>query len=76
MLMAHDTAGRLNEIKQPTLVLCADLNLCTPLPLSEELAQHICNAALVVLRDAGELVEIEKPEVFFQTVSGFIQRNR
>jgi aminoacrylate hydrolase len=76
MLMAHDTVNRLHEIRQPTLVICAELNLCTPLPLSEELAQHIPNAELIVLPGAGELVDIEKPDEFFEAVSTFIRRGR
>ena len=75
MLMAHDTLERLPEIKQPTLVICADLNLCTPLPLSEELARGIPNAELVVLKDAGELIDIEKPDEFFGAVSSFLGRS-
>jgi aminoacrylate hydrolase len=76
MLMAHDTLDRLGEIRQPALVICADLNLCTPLPLSEELAWNIPNAKLVVLHGAGELIDIEMPDEFFEAVSGFIRSGR
>ena len=74
MIMTHDTYARLHEIRHPTLVICADLNLCTPLPLSEELAQGIPHAELVVIRDAGELLDIEKPDEFFDVVRSFIGR--
>jgi pimeloyl-ACP methyl ester carboxylesterase len=74
MIMAHDTHARLGEIRHPTLVICADLNLCTPLPLSEELAQGVSDAELVVIRDAGELVDIERPDEFFRIVGTFIGR--
>jgi aminoacrylate hydrolase len=75
MIAAHDTFERLNEIQKPTLVLCADRNLCTPLPVSEDIANNIPGAELVVLKDAGELIEIEKEEEFFQLVSSFIDRH-
>ncbi len=75
MIAEHDCSNRLQEIKQPTLILCGDNNHCTPLPLSEELAREIPNAELVVFDDAGELIEIEKKEDFFQTVSAFIDKN-
>jgi aminoacrylate hydrolase len=75
MLMAHDTLGRLRDIRQPTLVVSGDLNLCTPLPLSEELAGNIPNASLVVLHDAGELIDVEKPTEFFQAVHSFVTRH-
>jgi len=74
MIASHDTFQRLKEIHQPTLILCGDHNLCTPLPLSEEIATAIPNAELVVFQDAGELIEIEKEEKFFQTVCAFIER--
>jgi len=76
MLMAHDTLDRLGEIQQPTLIICADRNFCTPLPLSVELARNIPNAELVVLEDAGELIDIERPDEFFETISDFIRRGR
>lgn len=75
MIMAHDTHARLNEIAHPTLVVCAELNLCTPLPLSEELARGIPHAELVVIRDAGELVDIERPDEFFDVVRSFVGRH-
>ena len=72
MIMVHDAFARLNEIKVPTLVLCGELNLCTPLPLSEELASNIPGATLTVLADAGELIEIEKGEDYYLTIKAFI----
>lgn len=74
MIASHDTFLQLKHIHQPTLVLCGDHNLCTPLPLSEEIAGAVPNAELVVFPDAGELIEIEKEEEFFQTTSTFIDR--
>jgi aminoacrylate hydrolase len=76
MIMAHDALSRLGEITQPTLVLCGEHNFCTPLPLSEEIAQAIPGAEFVVFEDAGELVELEKEEEFFQVVNAFIGRHQ
>lgn len=75
MIAAHDTSARLGEIAQPALVLCGDNNHCTPLPLSEEIAQGIPGAELVVFKDAGELIEIEDPGHYFNVVSSFIDRH-
>ncbi|RBO90956.1 hypothetical protein DFR47_11151 [Pseudochrobactrum asaccharolyticum] len=74
MLIAHDTLEHLPRISQPSLVICGELNLCTPLPLSEELARGIPNAELVILKEAGELIDIEKPDEFYETVSSFVAR--
>ena len=75
MIATHDALPRLGHINKPTLVICGDRNLCTPLPLSEEIAQAVPGAKLVVLQDAGELIELEKPEQFFKFVSTFITKH-
>ncbi len=41
MIAAHDALPRLAEIRQPCLAVCGDLDFCTPLPLSEEIAGAI-----------------------------------
>jgi len=72
MIAAHDAYDRLGEIRTPTLVTCGTHNFCTTLALSEEIAARIPGAELVIFDDAGELIEFEQPEKFFQTVSRFI----
>ena len=72
MILEHDTFSRLGEIQKPTLVLCGDHNMCTPLPLSEELAQQIPGANLVVFAEGGELIELEQEERYFEIVSAFL----
>ncbi len=74
MIAAHDTFAQLGEINKPSLVICADHNICTPLPGSEEIARALPGAELIVIQDAGELIEIEKEAEFFQIVSDFIAR--
>ncbi len=74
MIAAHDAFMRLGEIKKPSLVICGDHNFCTPLPGSEEIARALPGAELVVIQDAGELIEIEREAEFFQIVSSFITR--
>ena len=72
MIAAHDTVARLSDITVPTLVVCGEQNHCTPLPLSEEIAGAVRGARLVVLQDAGELIELEAPDRFYELVSTFI----
>ncbi len=72
MIMAHDALFRLGAIKQPTLVVCGDHNFCTPLPLSEEIAQTIPGAKLVVFAEGGELIELEQDEKYFEIVGRFV----
>ena len=54
MIATHDALPHLGDIRRPTLVLCGDRNLCTPLPLSEEIAQAVPGAELIIIEDAGE----------------------
>ena len=76
MIAAHDALARLADVRQPSLVLCGDHNFCTPLPLSEEIARAVPGTEFVVFEDAGELIELEKEEEFFQIVSCFIGRHQ
>ena len=62
MIAAHDALAQLGRIDKPTLVICGDCNLCTPLPLSDEIARAVPGAELVILEDAGELIELEQPD--------------
>ena len=72
MIAEHDTFARLGEISKPTLVVCGTHNFCTPMPLSEELAQGIPNAKLVVFEEGGELIELEQDEKYAKVVGEFL----
>ena len=76
MIAAHDAFSRLGEIDVPTVVVCGDHNFCTPLALSEELANAIPNARLIVFSEGGELIELEQEERYFQVVSSFLHERR
>ena len=64
MITAHDALGQLGIICQPTLVLYGEHHFCTPLPLSEEIARAVPGAELIILGDAGELIELQREEAF------------
>lgn len=75
MIAVHDTRDRLQTIRKPTLVLSGTHNLCTLPQNSEALARMIPGAELVLFSNAGELIEIELEEKYFETVSQFLDRN-
>ena len=75
MIAAHDMLADLPRIHQPTLVLCGEQNHCTPVPLSEEIAAVIPGAKLVILPEAGELIELEMPERFAELVTAFLEEH-
>ncbi|WP_206241769.1 alpha/beta fold hydrolase [Novosphingobium terrae] len=72
MIAAHDTLPDLGRITVPTLVLCGEQNHCTPLPLSEEMAAAIAGARLVVMPEAGELIELEQPADYHRILASFL----
>jgi aminoacrylate hydrolase len=74
MIMAHDAMARLGEIRRPVLCLGGDHDLCTPFYLSQEIAQGIPGAQLVVVPGGGHFIHYEQPERFFIVIRDFIGR--
>ncbi len=75
MIAEHDALSRLGDIKHPVLVICGNKNMCTPMQLSEEMVQAIPQAEFVLIDEAGELIELERPAEYFQNVSSFIDKH-
>jgi len=57
-----DSRPDLPKIRCPTLVLIGDGDELTPLPLSQDMADGIPGARLVVVPDSGHLAPLEQPE--------------
>ena len=70
--LAHDTAARLREITQPTLVVCGRQDHLTPAKFHRELSDEIPDAHLVTLADGAHLVMAESAERFNHTVLQFL----
>jgi aminoacrylate hydrolase len=75
MILAHDALSRLRAIRQPVLVLCGDKDFCTPVHLSEEIAQAIAGAEFVVLPGGGHFIHFEQEQRFFETVAHFLKQH-
>ncbi len=56
-----DLRPRLPQIRVPTLVVCGDQDVATPLPRSEEIARAIPDASLRRIARAGHLSAWEQP---------------
>ncbi|HCT78666.1 MAG TPA: 3-oxoadipate enol-lactonase [Micromonosporaceae bacterium] len=56
-----DLTPVLSQISAPTLVIAADQDPSTPLPLVEHIASKVPNARLEVVPDAAHLVIVEQP---------------
>jgi len=58
-----DSRPLLGSIKVPTVVIVGDLDPLTPMMLSEEMAEMIPGAKLVIAPDCGHVITLERPEV-------------
>jgi pimeloyl-ACP methyl ester carboxylesterase len=71
-VLAHDTAGRLEEIAAPTLVITGDDDRVIPGESSELLRERIPDARLEVIAGAGHLFFIERPDVTLRALEAFL----
>jgi pimeloyl-ACP methyl ester carboxylesterase len=74
--LEHDTADRLREIRQPTLVICGRHDALTPPRFHRELADEIPDARLVTLGFGGHLVMMESTLHFNRAVLQFLAEER
>lgn len=63
----------LEHIDAPTLVVIGDRDIKTPLSLSETLVEHIADARLATVPEAGHLSNIDAPQAFNKTLLDFIE---
>jgi len=71
-----DTTSRLRAIGCPTLVLVGREDALLPVAFSQQLAQGIPGAELVVLEKAGHGLLVEAPAGVAQAMLGFLSRQR
>jgi pimeloyl-ACP methyl ester carboxylesterase len=70
--LGHDTADRLREIRQPTLVICGRHDQLTPPKFHRELADEIPNAHLMTLSSGAHLVMAECAQQLNEAVLRFL----
>ena len=71
-IVAFDRTAELAKIRTPTLVLCARDDFITPAYFSEELAQRIPGAKLVLLPEGGHCASETALEAFNSSVLDFL----
>lgn len=71
-LNESDTRNELKRIELPTLVVCGKEDRITPPAQSQELAQGIPGARLVLIDDAGHFPMLEAPEIFNRELCQFV----
>ena len=71
---AFDLMGRLEEISAPTLVIGGTADKLTPPKYTRYLAEHIPNAQLRLIEDAGHMLAVEAPEQVADVVGEWVGR--
>jgi pimeloyl-ACP methyl ester carboxylesterase len=69
-----DLVERVEEITQPTLVLCGSEDHLTPLRYSQLLAGAIPDATLEVIPEAGHMVMLERPKEVVAVLEKFLEK--
>jgi 3-oxoadipate enol-lactonase len=71
--LEYDIRDRLPRIPAPTLVLVGEEDILTPPWYSRQLAEHIPNAQLAIIPEAGHALTIERPTIFNMLALAFLQ---
>lgn len=71
-----DQRGRAGEIRVPSLVIVGDEDFVTPVDLSSELVDLIPDARMQVIKGAGHLTNLEKPDAFNRAIEDFLESSR
>jgi pimeloyl-ACP methyl ester carboxylesterase len=69
---AFDVRERLGDISVPTLVIGGKDDRLTPPKFSEYLREHIPNARLLLVEEAGHMVMLEQPAVVTEAIADFL----
>ena len=67
-----DFRERLKTIKIPTLILCGEQDLLTPVKYSKYLLEGISNSSLVIIPKAGHMVMSEQPDPLNRAIETFL----
>lgn len=72
---AFDASARLGAIRCPTLVLVGGEDILAPVSFSEQLAQAIPGAKLIVVPDTGHGLLIESPDAVSRHIVAFLSKH-
>ena len=71
-LRATDLVPQLSSIRNPTLVICGELDAATPPILCRQMAGHIPGARYLELPGCGHCPPLEQPEAFIKAIADFV----
>jgi pimeloyl-ACP methyl ester carboxylesterase len=75
-ILGSDTSDRLANIHCPTLVMVGKEDILTPVRFSEQLAQGIPNAELVILEQGGHAFVVESADTVAKVILDFLAKHR
>ena len=67
-----DIMDRVHEIKLPTLIICGESDVMTPVKFANYLGSKIANSRVVIAPGAGHFVLAEKPEAVNEAIDDFL----
>jgi pimeloyl-ACP methyl ester carboxylesterase len=67
-----DIRDRLEEIRQPTLIVCGTDDQMTPVRQAQFLVSGIPNSMLKLIPNAGHMVMLEQPQMVAAAISEFV----
>jgi len=68
-----DIMDRVHEIKLPSLIICGELDVMTPVKYANYLGARIANSRVLIVPKAGHLVFAEQPEVVNKAIEDFLE---
>lgn len=68
-----DAMGRVQKIRVPTLAICGDEDIMTPVKYTNYLAEKIPGAKKVIIEGATHQLPLEKPEQFNKALDEFLK---
>lgn len=69
-----DLMGELHHIKKPVLVVCGSEDRLTPVKYSRYLEENLPNGKAHIIKGAGHMAMLEKPDQVNQAISNFIKQ--
>lgn len=73
IMQRPDARDSLSQIACPTLLLCGEHDLLTPIDRHEEMKQLIPGAQMVVVRGSGHLPTLEKPDETSRALAAWLE---
>jgi len=71
----REMCSSLQHIELPTLIICGEQDMLTPMEKSEALHQGIAGSEIYPIPNAGHLSNLEQPELFNRGLTKFVNKH-